>query len=102
MYTTWHHGVVSKGMSLFSLPYEFVMKTRLFHKHPHYPFTGWEEVFIMAYGGIRGAVGFSLVVTLPTTIVHRLIEYKGISYNNFALAQEDWPTCLNCTIVVVG
>ena len=32
---------------------------------------GWEEVFIMAYGGIRGAVGFSLVVTLPVTIVHR-------------------------------
>ena len=25
----------------------------------------------MAYGGIRGAVGFSLVVTLPVTIVHR-------------------------------
>ena len=40
--------------------------------------TGWEEVFIMAYGGIRGAVGFSLVVTLPTTINHRYLFSQQI------------------------
>jgi len=36
---------------------------------PLQPFPNFQEQFIMAYGGLRGAVGFSLVMMIDKTIV---------------------------------